>query len=81
MEGAEEVLILEDMREQGYVMLDRRNSLDVTHCQLVLEHLAKLHAISFAMRDQKPEQFNSLKNSISETLFLNPPTEGLAVFL
>jgi hypothetical protein len=76
VEGAEEVLVLEDMRDQGYKMLDRRTSMDVTHCQLVLEQLAKLHAFSFAMRDQKPEQFNNLKNSISETLYVNPPNEG-----
>jgi hypothetical protein len=76
VEGAEEVLVMEDMREQGYILRDRRFGLDVSHCQLVLEELAKLHALSFAIRDQKPEQFNNLKNSISETLYVNPPVKG-----
>ncbi|XP_069679895.1 uncharacterized protein [Periplaneta americana] len=72
----EEVLVLEDLREKGYKMANRRVGLSVVHCQLVLEQLAKLHAFSFAMRDQRPEQFNSLKKSVNETLFTTAKREG-----
>ncbi|XP_021936590.1 uncharacterized protein LOC110838079 [Zootermopsis nevadensis] len=81
IKGAEEVLVLEDMQQQGYMMLDRYTGLDVTHCQLVLDQLAKLHAFSFAMRDQKPEQFNGLKDSVSETLYEETRLKGLQEYV
>ena len=45
-EDKEEVIFLEDLRKQGYKMLDRKLGMDRKHTLLVLKELAILHAIS-----------------------------------
>ncbi|XP_073983309.1 uncharacterized protein [Rhodnius prolixus] len=39
-------LILNDLNDEGYTMSNRREALDLEHCQLVLRSLAKFHATS-----------------------------------
>lgn len=43
------LLILEDLKPLGFRMAERRNGLDLTHCQLVMKTLAKLHAASVVL--------------------------------
>jgi len=58
METGEAALIMEDLREKGYGMADRFKTIDLPHARLVMESLGRLHAISFALKIQKPELFN-----------------------
>lgn len=43
------VLILQDLSPYGYQIADRRTGLDLDHCMLVLERIAKFHASSAAL--------------------------------
>lgn len=50
-----EAIIFEDLSIKGYIVADRKKGLNINHCELVLEKLAKLHAGSIAlhMKDSK----------------------------
>jgi len=62
-------LILEDASCLGFRAVSRQNCLDWAECLAVLKTLSKFHAISFAYKDQKKEEFAEMTNSLKETLF------------
>jgi hypothetical protein len=79
-----EYIILKDLVEQeqgGYENAHRPTALDFDKCALVLSTLAKLHACSFAMKDQEPEKFNKITSELTEILFSQPINKFLQTFL
>lgn len=63
-----EYIILEDLKPEGFTMLAKDVYIDKVHAQHVVKELAKFHAISFAMKDQKLEEFKRLSN-LPEVIF------------
>ncbi|KAJ8884351.1 hypothetical protein PR048_016208 [Dryococelus australis] len=61
-------LVLEDMSARGYRLGDRLEGLDPAHCRLVLRQLGRFHALSFAMRDQRPLELQRLRSGLKETM-------------
>lgn len=55
------VVILEDLQVQGFNMLNKHRSIDFESARSFLEGLGRFHAVSFALRDQKPEVFEQFK--------------------
>lgn len=55
-----EFLILEDLNVKKFVMFDKNVQMDKKHVALVIKGLAKYHALSFVIRDQKPEIFHKV---------------------
>ena len=52
------ILVLEDIHEQGYrVCQNQSMTLDYNHLKLVLEGLARFHALSYAGKMKKPLEF------------------------
>lgn len=60
VEENREIMVMENLRADGYVMHDRFVPMSIEHCQVVLKEYAKLHALSFALRDQDRDIFDSL---------------------
>lgn len=63
------ILIMEDLRPQKYEMWPKEKVISLEHELLVMRELGKLHAISFAMKDQRPaefEQYTDLKDPFCE---------------
>ncbi|CAH1119518.1 unnamed protein product [Phaedon cochleariae] len=58
-----EVIVLENLRTQGYKLHNKGIPMNLQHIELVLSNYAKLHALSFAFRDQKAEEYNILTSS------------------
>ncbi len=56
------VIVLEDLKAIGYQMFDKFNAADFNHVKLFVESLGKLHAVSFALKDQRPEVFDKFKH-------------------
>lgn len=54
-------LILEDMRPQKYMLWPRYDPMPLHHAEMVLGKLAKLHAVSMALKDQRPLVFDEFK--------------------
>ncbi|CAH2010216.1 unnamed protein product [Acanthoscelides obtectus] len=55
-----EVIVLENLRTLGYELHAKRSCLNVHHSRLVLKEYAKLHALSFALKDQNRKQFDAI---------------------
>lgn len=60
-EAGDFAIVLEDLREAGYEMWDKLETLDYAHARLVISELGRFHALSFAMRDQRPDELAELK--------------------
>lgn len=67
LEG-EEMLIMEDLNANGYSLCDKREPLDKAHIILVLNHYAKLHALSLALRAQRPESFKKIAQNVANVM-------------
>ncbi|KAG7309487.1 hypothetical protein JYU34_005458 [Plutella xylostella] len=68
-----DLVILKDLKELGFVMPDRRKGLSIEQCYFVMKHLAQFHALSLAMKYYNPEGFYELLNiqdGISEVFFV-----------
>ncbi|XP_058446775.1 uncharacterized protein LOC131427527 [Malaya genurostris] len=57
----EGVIIMEDLREKQFRMWNKSKPVDYEHTRLLVTELGKLHAISFALKDQKPDLFEPFK--------------------
>ncbi|XP_068624060.1 uncharacterized protein [Battus philenor] len=66
-DGLHDVICLQDISLQGYRNIVRQQSIDIEHCKITIKTLAQFHALSFAMRDQEPEEFYKICNAVSET--------------
>ncbi|XP_060806078.1 uncharacterized protein LOC106135318 [Amyelois transitella] len=68
-----DLVILKDLKQYGFVMPDRRQGLSVEQCYFVLKHLSHFHALSLAMKCHNPQGFYELlndKDGVSEVFFL-----------
>ncbi|XP_022820548.1 uncharacterized protein LOC111352141 isoform X4 [Spodoptera litura] len=54
----EEILVLEDLEVRGYGSYDRFKSLDWQYSSAAITELAKLHALSFALKQYFPREFD-----------------------
>lgn len=57
-----DLVILKDLKQLGFVMPDRRQGLSIEQCYFVLRHLSQFHALSLAMKSENPERFHELLN-------------------
>ncbi|KAJ1526565.1 hypothetical protein ONE63_008152 [Megalurothrips usitatus] len=49
------LLVLGDLRPEGFRMVNRREPLDHHHCRLALTQLARFHGASMALKHRKPD--------------------------
>lgn len=73
MDGENDFLVLEDLSPLGFGPASRQSCLDWAECTVILEALAKFHAISFAYRDQRREEFAETVSYLKETYFGTGP--------
>lgn len=62
LEKDDAIIIMEDLRESGHKMWNKNVPMDFEHSKLIFAALGRLHAVSFAMKVQKPEIFEPFKN-------------------
>lgn len=66
-----EHLIFEDMTAHGYVLKNRKNVIDLDHCQTVLTAYGQYHALALALRIKNPETYKTLSENTRESFFNN----------
>lgn len=73
-EGSEG-LVLENLRATGFCLANRQEPLDENQVVLVLREYGRFHAISYAMKDQKPKKFRQLTENMIDCfkIFLERP--------
>lgn len=57
----EYVILMEDLRPLNYSMWPKMQTTPINHVARIMNELAKFHAISFALKDQQPAQYEKLK--------------------
>lgn len=67
MDGNNDYIVLEDVGPLGFKPIRRQNCINLSQCLMILKAVARFHAISFAYKDQKKEEFNKLVDSLKET--------------
>ncbi|XP_022902181.2 uncharacterized protein [Onthophagus taurus] len=77
LEPYKESFVMEDLKAEGYVLRDRKQPLDINHVKHVMREYGKFHAISFALRDQKPELFAKLAKEREEKIFVTDDEEHI----
>nr|CAI5850691.1 unnamed protein product [Callosobruchus analis] len=55
-----EIIVLQNMKMSGYELHDRQKTMNFEHTKAVLQEYGRLHAISFALRDQRKATYDSL---------------------
>uniref|UniRef100_A0A6P7H5K8 Uncharacterized protein LOC114346456 n=1 Tax=Diabrotica virgifera virgifera TaxID=50390 RepID=A0A6P7H5K8_DIAVI len=73
-ENNNEVIILDNLKKAGYMLHPREQPMNNAHLEMGLRSYAKLHALSFALKDQKKDIFESVSkncNSLIQEMFLN----------
>lgn len=63
-EAPNEVILLEDLREDNYVMMDRFKALSNDCVKIVFKNLAIYHSLSFVLSNQEPEIFAGYKSTL-----------------
>jgi hypothetical protein len=72
-----EVLVFDNVKNAGYSLWNKKNPLTRKHINMVVEEYGKFHAVSFAMQDQHPEQFEELSSGLQEVLKMVLKSNGL----
>ncbi|XP_063695694.1 uncharacterized protein LOC134827085 [Culicoides brevitarsis] len=76
--SGEGAIIMENLRERGYATADRAKTIDFTYSRLVMEGLGRYHALSYAMKHQKPEIFAKFKlTDILVEMFSKPEMQHM----
>lgn len=61
LEKDDAIIIMEDLRERGHKMWNKHVPMNFEHTKLIFAALGRLHALSFAMKVQRPEIFEPFK--------------------
>lgn len=64
----EYAVVLEDLRPQNFIMWNKAKLSPIENLHLVMRELGKFHALSFAMKDQQPHEFEEMTRA--DDLFL-----------
>uniref|UniRef100_A0A6P7GYB6 Uncharacterized protein LOC114343778 n=1 Tax=Diabrotica virgifera virgifera TaxID=50390 RepID=A0A6P7GYB6_DIAVI len=68
LENDNEVIILENLKKEGYVLHSREEPMNILHLEMGLKSYAKLHAMSFALKDQKRDIFENMSKNCSSLI-------------
>ena len=71
-EKDDSIIIMEDLKENNCKMWDRFVTLNLEHTKLLVATLGRFHALSFALKTQRPDvfkKFKDLKDILSELIF------------
>lgn len=66
MEAPNEIIILEDLQESGFKILDRFTSMTDENVRLVLKNFAKLHSLSYVLKYQETEIFEKFCERLTD---------------
>ncbi|KAJ8873287.1 hypothetical protein PR048_026921 [Dryococelus australis] len=66
------VILLENLKVQGFECGDRFTGLDLAHCKLVVDKMARFHATAVAIKIKKPEEFRTTAMQAATSVAVGP---------
>ncbi|KAK5645908.1 hypothetical protein RI129_004372 [Pyrocoelia pectoralis] len=72
-EYLEEAIVMDDMRAKGFIVGNHRRPVDYETALLVMKTLGKFNALSFAMKEYKPEVYEEIKSNCEDNFLNSPP--------
>lgn len=70
-DGQNDFIAMEDLFIYGFATVNRQDGLNLEQCKLLITTLGKFHAVSMAIKDQEPERFNEIINSVEVNLYMH----------
>ncbi|KAJ9590256.1 hypothetical protein L9F63_016619 [Diploptera punctata] len=58
---------MEDLKREGFTLVNGSLGLDLKHCQLVLRKIAGYHAASVVLHEKNPKCFNNFLDNVYST--------------
>lgn len=74
------VIIMDDLRTQGFLLWDKLQPIEYENVRLLMTALGRYHALSFAIRDQRPEvfaTFQDMSDVMLEMIESAPAMDGI----
>ncbi|KAL0822219.1 hypothetical protein ABMA28_004349 [Loxostege sticticalis] len=71
-----EVIIMDDISNEGYITYDRCDVVTLKFAELCIAQLAKLHAMSFVLRKEHPKYFENNVKTLSTLIKFNANFEA-----
>lgn len=59
-DGENDILVLQDISPENFKALGRECRLDLEHCLLVIRMFASFHSVSYAFKDQHPDEYEKI---------------------
>ncbi|ERL84199.1 uncharacterized protein LOC125505062 [Dendroctonus ponderosae] len=76
VKDGDECLLMNNIKDAKFQMLDRKNGMDADHVSHVFRELAKFHSVSLAMKHLLPETYQSLTSNLEDVWQEMPETQG-----
>ncbi|XP_022823598.1 uncharacterized protein LOC111354388 [Spodoptera litura] len=70
-EAPYEIILLEDLNESDFKMLNKFDSLSDECVRSILKNFAILHSVSYALKEKQPETFESFKSKLIDVWSVN----------
>ncbi|XP_069681747.1 uncharacterized protein [Periplaneta americana] len=70
-DGTNDVIIMEDLSENGFFMLNCLEAMGFSELELVMREIGRFHAFSLVLKSQNPDLFNELRSSVFDPVFQN----------
>ncbi|XP_031334537.1 uncharacterized protein LOC116164492 [Photinus pyralis] len=64
-----EALVMDNMKKKSFTTVSQRVEADYPHALLVMRDLGKLHALSYAIKDHKPDTFKYFEQNLQESFY------------
>ncbi|KAB0793313.1 hypothetical protein PPYR_12933 [Photinus pyralis] len=69
MDDGVEALLMEDMKVRGFHNCDHQMGVNYNHASIIMRSLGKFHALSYAVKNEKPEIFADWRDACPESFF------------
>lgn len=69
MDGENDFIALQDVRQLGFVPVTRQTVITYEQFKYIVEAMARFHSISFAYKHEKKEEFDNMVSMMIETYF------------
>ncbi|KAI8441093.1 hypothetical protein MSG28_009357 [Choristoneura fumiferana] len=79
-EPPNELILLEDLKESGFEMLDRFQPLSNDSVRVALKDLAKYHSLSYVLKNNEPETYNNISKKLLNMWALMDDDPAVKIF-